>query len=184
MESIINPILRRIASIAGRPVIFGIDGPCGSGKSTLAAALAARIDCNIIRADDFFLPPAAERGDINCDTERLGAVLADIRSGGGTLTYDKYDCASGQMLPIRIAAKPVTVVEGSYSACPALRGQLDFFVFLDIARDKQLERLKVRDPDKFGRFVAEWIPAEEGYFEKYQIRQFAQKQPNMYIIRN
>ena len=182
MEIIINPILKRIASITARPVIFAIDGPCGSGKSTLAAELAARIDCNIIRADDFFLPPEAEGSDINCDVARLGTLLANVRGGGGeTLTYDKYDCASGQTIPISITRKPVTAVEGSYSACPALRGYLDFFVFLDIARDRQLERLKIRDPDKLGRFVAEWIPLEDNYFEGCGTRQTAKEQPNLYF---
>ena len=178
----LKTVLNRIHS-SQKPLIFAIDGPCGAGKSTLAAEIAAAIDCNIIRADDFFLPPEAPRGDINCNIARLESALKELSAARGNeqVTYGRYDCRSGQTVDITVTPKPVTVVEGAYCACPDLRRYYGFFVFLDIPGQKQSERLKLRNPRMYDRFVTEWIPLEDAYFEKYGIREMAKQQPNLYF---
>src|SRR5699024_12651195 len=52
-------LVRRVEELLARQgrVLAAIDGRCGSGKSTLAALLAARWDCTLVHADDFFLRP-------------------------------------------------------------------------------------------------------------------------------
>ena len=42
---------------------------------------------------------------------------------------------------------------------------------LEISRDEQLLRLKKRDPSKLDRFINEWLPMEEKYFETYRIKE-------------
>jgi len=158
-----------------KPLTFAIDGPCGGGKSTLARELATGIDCTVVSADDFFLPG----GEINLDVERLEREV--LLSSGETLTYHKYNCATGQMTPITTDRKPVTIIEGSYSA---ILKPIDFFVFLDVDRQEQLQRLQQRNPDKYNRFATEWIPKENAYFDKYAIREKAKQKPNIYTKSN
>ena len=42
-------------------------------------------------------------------------------------------------------------------------------VFVEISPEKQLARIKERNPDKLQRFVEEWIPMENRYFEEFEI---------------
>ena len=76
-------LVRRVEALRCREgrAFVAIDGRCGSGKSTLAALLAARFDCTLVHADDFFLRPEqrtparlAQPGG-NFDRERFYAGL-------------------------------------------------------------------------------------------------------------
>jgi pantothenate kinase len=46
----------------------------------------------------------------------------------------------------------------------------DFSVFLDIDTEKQRERIKKRNGEGAKAFFEKWIPLENTYFEKTQIK--------------
>ena len=122
-------LVRRVEELLARQgrVLAAIDGRCGSGKSTLAALLAARWDCTLVHADDFFLRPEqrtpqrlAQPGG-NFDRERFEAeVLAPLRDGRDAL-YRPYDCHAGCLKePVAAPCRPVVLAEGSYTCHPDL----------------------------------------------------------------
>lgn len=54
---------------------------------------------------------------------------------------------------------------------PELTKYYDFSVFLDVSKDTQRERILVRNtPELSERFFNEWIPLEDIYFEKTDIK--------------
>jgi uridine kinase len=160
----------------GRRVIVGIDGRAGSGKSTLATRLGEIYHCDVIRMDDFFLQPfqrtperLAEPGG-NVDRERFfHQVLTPLRVGQ-PFSYRPYDCHTEQFGdPVHLHPGPVSIVEGSYALHPLLADAYQLKVFLTLDPVQQIARLKARNLKLLNRFVTEWIPLEEKYFEYYHI---------------
>lgn len=159
-------------------VILAVDGPCASGKTTLANRLAEQFDCNVIRVDDFFLRPEqrtkerlAEIGG-NFDRERFWSEVLTPLIRFEEFSYRPYCCCSGDFgEAIFVPRKKLYVIEGSYSHHPFF-GKLayDLRVFTEISPEKQKERLAARSPEKLVRFLSEWIPKENVYFEKFHIR--------------
>ena len=154
----------------GRAVI-AIDGRCGSGKTTLAGLLAARWDCTLLHADDFFLRPEqrtparlAQPGG-NFDRERFYAeALAPLLAGRDAL-YRPYDCHAGCLRPpVAAPLRPVILAEGSYCCHPDLWGCYDLHVFVTAPLDVRLARLTRRPGVDLAGFRARWIPLEEAYF--------------------
>ena len=154
----------------GRAVI-AIDGRCGSGKTTLAGLLAARWDCTLLHADDFFLRPEqrtparlAQPGG-NFDRERFYAeALAPLLAGRDAL-YRPYDCHAGCLRPpVAAPLRPVILAEGSYCCHPDLWGCYDLHVFVTAPLDIRLARLARRPGVDLAGFRTRWIPLEEAYF--------------------
>ena len=154
----------------GRAVI-AIDGRCGSGKTTLAGRLAARWDCTLLHADDFFLRPEqrtparlAQPGG-NFDRERFYAeALAPLLAGRDAL-YRPYDCHAGCLRPpVAAPLRPVILAEGSYCCHPDLWGCYDLHVFVTAPLDVRLARLARRPGVDLAAFRTRWIPLEEAYF--------------------
>ena len=157
--------------------VVAIDGMCASGKSTVAAFLGSVFECNIIHADDFFLPPekrTAERlAEIggNMDRERLRDVLENAVKGD--FSYRPYQCWRGEIgEKMHFEAKPILIVEGSYSLHPDLRELYDIAVFSQISDVEQLARIKIRNPELVTRFENEWIPMENRYFKEMKVKQY------------
>ena len=154
----------------GRAVI-AIDGRCGSGKTTLAGRLAARWDCTLLHADDFFLRPEqrtsarlAQPGG-NFDRERFYAeALAPLLAGQDAL-YRPYDCHAGCLQPpVAAPLRPVILAEGSYCCHPDLWGCYDLHVFVTAPLEVRLARLARRPGVDLAAFRTRWIPLEEAYF--------------------
>ena len=126
--------------------------------------------------DDFFQTErqkaSGEHAPIaNIDGARLAAALAPL-SRGEPFEFRPYDCLTGEFLPPRfIRPGRIAVVEGSYCLHPAIRLDYDVKIFLTIDYETQLARIKVRNPDLYERFVAEWIPNEERYFRAFRIEE-------------
>jgi len=170
---VLAEVLDRLKAAVGNYVV-AIDGPCCSGKSTLADTIAGNVACNIIRCDDFFLPPGSIRGDFNLDIDRLIGTLRSLpQKEGDSLTYDKYCCKSGTYKKVRLEYKRITIVEGVYSLAPSLRDFYNLTVFVDLDLSERLKRLRVRNPHNYDRFVDEWIPYEDRYLDKYSVRDYA-----------
>ena len=161
---------------ARKPRAIAIDGGAACGKSTLAGLLAARYDCNVIHMDDFFLPPErktperlAEPGG-NVDYERFRREVTERILSGERYMYHRYDCKTGTLLPVMALPKNFTVVEGVYSLHPLLRDVFDLKIFLKAPPEEQRRRILERSgAAMLERFVNEWIPLEDMYFEKLGI---------------
>ena len=160
-------------------VSVAIDGPCGSGKTRLGGLLQELFDCNVFHADDFFLtleqrtPQRLAEVGGNMDRERFRAeVLEGVRSGQ-PFTYRPFNCSVMALdPPVSVTPKPVNIFEGSYSMHPDLREYYDFGVFLTIPPAMQQARILERNGDvMLRRFVEEWIPKENAYFEQMQVSQ-------------
>lgn len=164
-------------------VVIAIDGPSGAGKSSLAAWLQTKYeDCAVFHMDDFFLPafrktPARlQTPGGNVDWERfLGEVLLPLMHGE-PFAYRPFNCGTGELAdPVHAAPRKLNVVEGVYSHHPALREAYDMTVFLSVGRREQLDRILARNGEAvFKRFADEWIPLEDLYFEKMQVREKAE----------
>lgn len=158
-------------------VFVAIDGPCTSGKTTLATVLQRRFGGNVLHMDDFFLRPEqrtperfAEPGG-NVDRERFeDEVLAPL-AAGKIAQYRPWDCHTGDYAASHnVEPARLTIVEGSYSMHPALRGYYDLMICLTIDSGEQLRRLEARNPRMLQRFIDEWIPLENRYFASTETR--------------
>lgn len=173
------PLLARIDRLMReRPrVIVAIDGMSASGKTTLAAAIQRIYGARVVHMDDFFLQPCqrtpqryATPGE-NVDHERFLSEVLGPLSRGEAFTYRPFRChamAFGEgehMEPGRL-----NVVEGSYSLHPALCGLYDLRVMLRIDPAAQSARILARNGEAMhARFMREWVPMENAYFEATRI---------------
>ena len=163
---------------ADKNIAVAIDGPCTSGKTTLSSKIANIIDCNIIHIDDFFLPferktetRLSEPGG-NIDYERFKKEVAVNIKSDKPFTYGKFDCSKGMVTEkIEVTPKSLTIVEGVYSMHPYFGEIYDYKIYLDISDETKIKRLKIRSPEKIQRFLNEWIPMENKYFDEYKIKE-------------
>ena len=170
MKSAIDRVERLLAE--GRCAFVAIDGPCASGKTVFAASLHERFGGNVLHMDDFFLRPEqrtperfAEPGG-NVDRERFEAEVLKPLAAGKAVRYRPWDCHTGDFVTSRsVEPAALTVVEGSYSMHPALRGYYDLTMCLIVDPSERLRRLEARNPRMLQRFINEWIPLENRYFE-------------------
>lgn len=170
MKSAIDRVERLLAE--GRCAFVAIDGPCASGKTVFAASLHERFGGNVLHMDDFFLRPEqrtperfAEPGG-NVDRERFEAEVLKPLAAGKAVRYRPWDCHTGDFATSRsVETAALTVVEGSYSMHPALRGYYDLTMCLIVDPSERLRRLEARNPRMLQRFIDEWIPLENRYFE-------------------
>lgn len=160
----------------GRAVV-GIDGPCGAGKSRLAERLAKRFPGSaVFHADDFFLQPRqrtkerlAEPGG-NMDRERLAGEVLERLKPGRPFSYRRFDCRSGALTRVDAQPARLSIVEGAYCLHPDLQRFYSLKVFLDAPRGVRLERIARRNPEQAARFLSEWIPLEDEYFQAFNVR--------------
>lgn len=162
---------------AGERKIIAIDGRCAAGKTTLANFIAEKIECDIVHADDFFLPPEKRTKEMlntaggNVDSERLlSEILIPLRNGEDYI-YSKFSCRTSSYLKgERVSPKNITVVEGSYSCHPDLFSYYDLHIFLDVDKETQKKRILQRNKDSADVFFGKWIPMEEKYFSEFNIK--------------
>lgn len=158
-------------------VKVAIDGSSGAGKSFLAGLLGEVYDCNVFHMDDFFLTPwlrteerLKEPGG-NVDYVRFRDEVLDKIKEHEMFSYRKFNCSKCEFEdPVRVLPKRVNIIEGCYSLHPYLIEDYDLKIFLHTGRKKQIERILQRNgPVMLERFVNEWIPLEDEYFEKLNI---------------
>lgn len=159
-------------------VIVAIDGTCGSGKSTLGKALSDKYSCNLFHMDDFFLRPEQrtreryEEPGGNVDYERFREeVLSHLADKSG-FSYRPFRCRIMDFgEPVRVEARRLNIIEGVYSCHPYFGDIYQARFFLEAPPEVQRERLLARNgTERYQRFVREWIPMENRYFETFGIR--------------
>jgi uridine kinase len=91
---------------------------------------------------------------------------------GEAFAYRPYDCQKGELSgPVTVIPKPITVIEGVYSLHPKFFRAYGITVFLSIDRTVQHRRLAEREPRLLDRFINEWLPMENRYFDTFNIRE-------------
>jgi len=159
--------------------IVAIEGGSASGKTTLSRLLEDIYECTVFHMDDFFLQPGqrtterfAEVGG-NIDRERFLAEVLQPLSKGNPIHFRRFDCSTMSLTEeITVFPRKLVIVEGAYSMHPDLAEYYDLSVFLDIPAKIQKERILHRNsPQMAQRFFSEWIPLENTYFEKLNIRE-------------
>lgn len=161
-----------------RPIIVAIDGKSAGGKSTLGNKLKETYRCNLFHMDDYFLRPEQrtkerlEEPGGNVDYERFYKEIICHLSDREGLVYQKYHCSSQTLGEKRsVPYCRLNIVEGAYSQHPYFKDIYDLRFFLDISDEEQKRRLAIRNKEEqIERFLREWIPMENRYFEEYQIR--------------
>lgn len=159
-----------------KAAVVAVDGRCGSGKTTLARTMESLMNCRVFHMDDFYLPPADRAPDWreqpagNMDLRRFRREVLEPVCQGRDVVFRPYDCASGQLAdPVKMPARPLTVIEGSYSHHPELSGAYDLRIFLTCGGEEQTRRLMERERDYFPMFRDCWIPMEERYFRRFSV---------------
>ena len=159
-----------------KQVFVAIDGNSAAGKSSLSMLLKSVYSCNVFSMDDFFLRPCqrtperlSEPGG-NVDYERFEKEIIGALQSGIPFTYQAYDCQSRELSePRAIAPNRLNVIEGVYCLHPRLFSTYDIKVFLSLDAAEQRNRLAKRNISLYDRFMDEWIPMENNYFEVFQI---------------
>ncbi len=160
-------------------VNVAIDGNSAAGKTEMARVLASLFDCNVFHADDFFLPlekrtpeRMSEVGG-NMERERFQAEICEKVKEGKSFSYRPYDCSVMRFgAPVEVQPKKINIFEGSYTMHPDLRQYYDVKVFLSIPPTEQEARLLERNGGfMIRRFLDEWIPKENAYFNEMNVRE-------------
>lgn len=159
-------------------VIVAIDGVCGGGKSTLGEALAAKYECSLFHMDDFFLRQEQrtkeryEQPGGNVDYERFKEeVLAHLSDEDG-LSYRPFLCHTMTFGDaVRMPHSRLNIIEGAYSCHPYFGDVYQARFFVEASPEVQKKRLLARNgKEQYERFVREWIPMENRYFDAFAIR--------------
>lgn len=170
--------IEKLLRTASGNIIVAIDGNSGSGKSALSFLLSKIYECNVFHMDDFFLrpeqktPERLEETGGNVDYERFRTDVAEKLISGQNFTYRKFDCQTMTLTgPVSINPMKLNIVEGSYSMHPSLIEFYDLKIFLHIDKEEQSRRIMERNKmPLYRRFIEEWIPKENQYFEEFCIR--------------
>ncbi len=149
--------------------IIALEGKCASGKSTLTSKLI-NDDITIISCDDFFLPEISKTKERmqeiggNIDYEAIKALLQKIKPNS-TLKYQIFDCRIQSYITKTVNIKKIVILEGVYSYHQSFRNLIDYLIFLTINNEEQNKRLKKRE--LYERFINEWIPLENKYYDSF-----------------
>ncbi len=157
---------------------IAIEGKCGSGKTYLSNILLNKYNCNIFHMDDFFLREEQRTEDRmkeiggNVDYERfLDEVLKPLENNE-PFSYKTFSCKTMSLEDtINVEPKNLNIIEGSYSLHPTLEKYYDLKVFINIDETTQIKRLTKRCNDfLLNKFITEWIPKENIYFETFKVK--------------
>lgn len=158
-------------------ILIAIDGKCASGKTTLGYYLKDIYDCNLFHLDDFFLQGyqrteerLAQIGG-NVDYERFQSEVMGPVLSGTDVIYRPYSCMEGKIIEeILIKKHRLNIMEGSYSLHPYFKDPYDVKIFMNIDENDQVDNIRKRNgEEKLQRFITEWIPKENRYFETFHI---------------
>lgn len=158
-------------------IIVCIEGNSGAGKSYLASIIKEVYDCNVFHTDDYFLTPMLrteqrlKQPGGNIDIERLNSEIISGILSGEPFEYNVYNCQIDSFATTEAQPNRLNIIEGVYSAHPLVSANYDIKVFLSIDAEEQSRRVLQRSGQQMHkRFVEEWIPLENKYFEAFKIK--------------
>lgn len=168
------------------PYIVAIDGGSGSGKSTIGAHLALAIAAALIPFDDFYSAHVPDEDWDRRTPEQRAAdcmdwrrarteVLEPLRSEQSA-KWQAFDFEAGASPDgtyqlcrdyNTCAPSPLVILEGAYSAQPALSDLIDLSVLIDTNAKIRTSRLRLREEPAFlGAWHARWGAAETYYLTR------------------
>lgn len=173
-------LLKKVSRLEKHSVIV-VEGHAGAGKSTLASLLKDVYGYPIVRVDDFFLQPHQRTQDRlteiggNLDYERFYNEVVIPINKQQSFDYQVFDCMSMSLTEyVHIPFDNCIIIEGSYSMHPYFKDYSTYKIFLDIDSHEQVERIRNRNGEYLTqRFINEWIPKENAYFEYFKIKEQA-----------
>ena len=119
----------------------------------------------VLKGASIFFTDLCREMDCNIDMDfiTVSSYGASSKSSGVVkLTKD---------IDVDITGRDVVIVEGAYSLHPALRDAYDLKVFLSVDAPTQRARILARNGEKMlQRFLKQWIPLENVYFEACAVR--------------
>ena len=162
-------------------LVIAIDGPSAGGKTTIAEDIKKNFDCNVFHMDDFFLTPDRKTPERlatpggNVDWEGVEESILKKLPLKADFSYDIYSCKTGiSTSSEKIGYKKLNILEGCYSMHPELAKYIDKAIFVDVSREKQLERILKRSNEfMLNRFKTQWIPLEDLHFKENRCRERA-----------
>lgn len=157
--------------------VIAIDGRCASGKTTFTQKLANYLNAEVIHMDDFFLrnelktkERLSEVGG-NIDYERFTFDVLEKLITNKEFSFQRFDCSSQSLKEeIYIKNNSYIIIEGTYAHHPMFLKYYDFKIFMTVNPLVQINRLTNRNPKLLDRFINEWIPLEEQYFNTLDIK--------------
>lgn len=163
------------------PVLVAVDGRCGSGKTTLGEYLSGQFECNLFHMDDFFLRPKQRTAERLCeiggnvDYERFLETVLQPLQEEKTVCYQPFSCKEWKLTKTsEIPFRKLNIIEGSYSMHPYFGSPYALRIFMNISPKEQMENIIRRNgAEKAKEFEEKWIPKEEAYFRKFDIRKGA-----------
>jgi uridine kinase len=182
-QMLVQPILEKIIAIPDpkTPRVIAIDGRAAAGKTTIATILSAVLKADVIRMDDFFLPPGlrtperyAQSGG-NIHYERFCLEVLPFLKQAKEFSYRSFSCKTNSFTESRLIQSDLwRIVEGSYSNHPKFGNYADFKVFCDVSPEEQMQRIIKRNGESMaGTFQTKWIPLENKYFATGRIKEKA-----------
>lgn len=180
-KKIFEPVVKRINQLLDEEyeyILVAIDGKCAAGKTTLGYYLKEIYKCNLFHMDDFFLQMhqrTVERFNEvggNVDYERFKEEVLEAIIHKKKVVYRPFSCKTLNFQEAKIMTfNRLNVIEGSYSQHPYFGNVYHLRVFLDITEDLQILRIRFRNGEgMLERFKKEWIPKENEFFLKYDIK--------------
>lgn len=160
------------------PILLAIDGYCASGKTTLSMRLREEFDANVIHMDDFYLQKhqrtskRLEEVGGNVDYERFQLeVLQPLLAGKEIAIYSCVHPDFHLEFKETLRAKRINIVEGSYALHPYFGNPYHFRILLEEDYQTRVARIRHRNGEvMLQRFLEEWIPKENQYFEELKKR--------------
>ena len=178
--------LQNLWSRKQRPIVIALDGGSGAGKSTLTSIIKDELDTALIPLDDFFsadIPDSKwdkftveEKLKYVFDWSRLRnhAILPLMK--GQPAKWHAFDFQSGlradgtygmEKEPKKLKPANVILIEGAYSASPALADLIDLSILVDLPVKERYIRLEAReDHDFLEKWHQRWDEAETYYFNQ------------------
>lgn len=147
--------------------IFALEGKCASGKTTISNELK---DITIIDVDEFFLSKEKKTKERlsevggNIDYDLYEECLKQIKPNT-TITYKIFDCKTQTYNNKTVTIKNNVLLVGVYSYHEKVRKYIDKLCFLTVDDKTQLERIMQRP--LHDRFINEWMPMENKYYDSY-----------------
>lgn len=155
--------------------ITSLEGKCTSGKSTITKELENKY--TVINIDDFFLSKNKKTKERlneiggNIDYELVKETILKIKDAWKenkqVVEYTVFDCTKQAYYTKKITLKNKVILEGVYSYHKYFNDLIDYLAYLQVDFDTQIKRVSNRSLKE--RFINEWIPLENRYFDFYKL---------------
>lgn len=147
--------------------IIALEGKCASGKTTITNLIK---DITIIDVDEFFLRKELKTKERlneiggNIDYDLYLECIKKLKPNTN-ITYTIFDCSTQSYKQKTIYVSDKVLLVGVYSYHQKVRQYIDKLIYLLVNKEDQLERIMKRELRD--RFINEWIPLEEKYYNSF-----------------